>query len=74
MHLFSNVQYHLSSSLSLDDQKALATLLDANGAVNDTLQHATHVITNSLEFDGWHSVADDVAVVTVSISRPFFRV
>lgn len=66
MHLFSNVNYHLSSSLGLDDQNALAKLLDSNGAVQVTLQEATHIITDSLEFEGWQSVGEHVAVVTVS--------
>lgn len=66
MHLFSNVKYHLSSSLSPDEQTILTALLDANGATKDTIQNATHIITDSLEFDGWQSVGDEVEVVTVS--------
>jgi hypothetical protein len=68
MHLFSNVKYHASSTLSLDDLNIIESILDANGAAMVALAAATHIISTSLEFDGWQNAEKDVVIVTVSLS------
>lgn len=65
---FTDVAYTLSSSLGVDDQNRLSTILDANGASRRPLEDATHIITNTLEFEGWESVPKSAEVVTVSLS------
>jgi hypothetical protein len=69
MHLFADVKYYLSPSLDANDREALETLLNANGAVKETLQRATRIITNSFQFEGWQSVGSDAAIVTVSFAH-----
>ena len=66
MGIFSGVAYTLSSSLPASDQEFLSGLLDANGAVQNSLEDATHVISDTLEFEGWQSAPENVEVVTVS--------
>lgn len=70
MGLFSDVAYTLSSSLRVDDQKHLSANLDANGATPSSLEDATHIITDTLEFEGWQSAPKKAEVVTVSCHEP----
>ena len=65
MGLFSKVAYTLSSSLRAHDQKSLSAHLDANGATRSSLKDATHIITDTLEFEGWESAPNEAQVVTV---------
>lgn len=65
MPIFDEVLYHLASSFSPQRKAELSNVLEANGASPEPLSTATHVITNSNRFEGWQSVGDDVAVVTV---------
>jgi len=75
MGLFSDIKYTLSSSLRADDQKLLSANLDANGATRTSLEDATHIITDTLEFEGWQSAPKNLEVVTVSgHERPLDRV
>lgn len=73
MGLFSDVAYILSSSLSVVDQKQLSANLDANGATRSPLEDATHIITNSLEFEGWQNAPKNAEVVTVSGLEPLLN-
>ena len=65
MGLFSGVAYTLSSSLRVDDQKHLSANLDANGATRSSLEDTTHIVTDTLEFEGWQSASKSAEVVTV---------
>ena len=66
MGIFSDVVYTLSSSLRTNDQKWLSDILDANGAARGSLEDVTHIISNTLEFEGWRSAPENAEVVTVS--------
>lgn len=70
MGIFSDVAYTLSSSLRADDQKYLSEILDANGATRSSLKDATHIISDTLEFEGWRNAPEDGEVVTVSGHKP----
>ena len=70
MVIFSGVTYILSSSLRTSDQEFLSGLLDANGATRGSLEDATHVISDTLEFEGWQSAPEKAEVVTVSSHGP----
>ena len=69
MLLFLDVKYCLSSSLDTETQSRLSLALADNGATRVPLEEATHVITNSIQFEGWQTVADGVFVVTVRVYR-----
>ena len=69
MGIFSDVAYTLSSSLRTNDQKHLSEILDANGATQSALKDATHIISDTLEFEGWQSAPENAEVVTVSGHR-----
>lgn len=61
------MKYHVSPSLSNQRHKYLVEVLNANGAVAaPTIKEATHVITDSLAFDGWQDVPASVPVISVS--------
>ncbi|KAJ7594325.1 hypothetical protein C8J56DRAFT_854426 [Mycena floridula] len=63
--LFEKVQYHLPSSLCTAIRSQLSTALNGNGAVESkTITDATHIISNSLRFEGWQNVDPSIAVVT----------
>ncbi|TFK48096.1 hypothetical protein OE88DRAFT_1685439 [Heliocybe sulcata] len=64
MHVFEDVYYFLAPSLSAQRRQELATVLDANGATPVDLDQATHVITNSNNFEGRQLVGEDAAVVS----------
>ena len=66
MGIFSGVTYALSSSLRASDQKFLSDHLDANGATRNPLEDATHIVSDTLEFEGWQSAPENAEVVTVS--------
>ncbi|KAK0225943.1 hypothetical protein IW262DRAFT_726268 [Armillaria fumosa] len=65
MSLFQDVRYFLPSSFPEDRAAELRLGLDKNGAVAvDSMNGATHIITNTNRFENWQEVGDDVAVVT----------
>ncbi|KAA1476350.1 hypothetical protein DENSPDRAFT_807059 [Dentipellis sp. KUC8613] len=64
MPLFEGVKYFFPPTLSSERQAQLTVLLTANGASPVPLDEATHVITNSHEFEGKEDVKPGVAVVT----------
>ena len=70
MGLFSDVAYNLSSSFSIDDQKLLSASLDEMGATQSPLEEATHIIADTLEFEGWWRAPKKAEVVTVSRCKP----
>lgn len=73
MGIFSGVVYILSSSLRASDQEFLSGLLDANDATRSSLEDATHVISDTLEFEGWQSAPEKAEVVTVSGHGPYLN-
>ena len=64
--IFREVKYFLSTSLPRVRQEELSEILDANGAQHVALRDATHVVTDSHVFEGYQTVSEDVAVITVS--------
>ncbi|KAF9263292.1 hypothetical protein L218DRAFT_340370 [Marasmius fiardii PR-910] len=63
--LFSKVRYYLSQSFSKKQYQELASHLDENGAERvDSLQDCTHVITDSLTFEGHQDTNENVTVVS----------
>lgn len=70
MGIFSDVAYIVSSSLRVNDQEWLSGMLDANGATRSSLEDATHIISDTLEFEGWQSAPENAEIVTVSGHGP----
>ena len=66
--VFGNVKFYLAPSIPPEKQRALSSCLKANGAVEVSLDKASHVITNSNAFDGWQTVGPNVDVVSVRVS------
>lgn len=66
MAIFDGVRYYLSPSISPDQTTLLYNLLEDHGAVQEELSDASHIVTDSDRFEGWQSIEEDVAVVTVS--------
>lgn len=71
MAVFDDVRYWLSESLPPERQDIQRNYLDSNGAqAVDSIEDATHIITNSEQFEGWKRVEDgdiNAAVVTVCV-------
>jgi hypothetical protein len=73
MGIFDGVHYHLAESLPSGRRLLIARYLDLNGGQQSEsggLEGATHVITNTSQFEGWRKVEDgtvDVAVITVRL-------
>lgn len=70
MAVFANIRYWLSDSIPQERKDALAGYFTNNGAeAADGIGDATHVVTNTPQFEGWKRVEDkeiDVHVVTVN--------
>lgn len=64
--LFEGVTFHIPSSVPDARREDLILILTTNGAVEASIQEANHIITNSAEFEGWQSIGEGVAVVSVS--------
>ncbi|KAF5370744.1 hypothetical protein D9758_001946 [Tetrapyrgos nigripes] len=65
MFPFRGVKYHLAECLPPESTSSLTHILNTNGATcAESLQDATHVITNSNCFEGYKEVSDSTAVVT----------
>jgi hypothetical protein len=67
--LFTNVRYYLPSSLSQELRNQTRVALDSHGATEVTSinEDPTHIITNSIHFEGWQSVSSETFVVSVSL-------
>lgn len=63
--IFDGVRYYLAPSIAPYVVRTLMNLLDNNGAVQEELSDATHIITNSERFEGWQTIRKDAYVVTV---------
>lgn len=65
--IFLGVRYHIAECVPLPRRSDTKALLDANGAVVAAgVSEATHIVTTSMEFDGWPNVSEDVKIVTPS--------
>ncbi|KAK0212813.1 hypothetical protein DFS33DRAFT_1284670 [Desarmillaria ectypa] len=65
MSLFQDIKYFLPSSFPEDRAAELRLGLNQNGAVAvDSINEATHIITNTNRFECWQDVDDAIAVVT----------
>ena len=71
--LFSDVKYHISSSLPTERSNELKSVLDANGAELVSVEEASHVISDTPSYEGHEAASPTVRVVMVSrlSSRPF---
>ncbi|KAF8877711.1 hypothetical protein BD779DRAFT_1677212 [Infundibulicybe gibba] len=64
MQLFESVIYHLASSIPPARQDELALVLNNNGATSAaSVADATHIITNSLRFEGWADATAENVVI-----------
>lgn len=72
MAVFDNIRYWLSDSIPQERKDALTSYLTNNGAEGaDGVGDATHIVTNTPQFEGWKRVEEneiDVHVTTVSKS------
>lgn len=71
--LFTDVKYAISSSFPDNRQIELEKVLDANGANKADLRQATHVVTDSLQFEGFEKVPPDTAIVSVRKLNSFWQ-
>ena len=63
--IFTGVKYFISPSLSVGRRDELSNFLDANGGSSVPVQDASHVITDTLQFDGEADAPEDVKITTV---------
>ena len=70
--LFSDVRYFLSTTFPSQRQQELQAILDANDAKQVSLTEATHVITDTPQFEGCELVQNTEAVAILSVSFPSF--
>lgn len=69
MAMFSGIVYYLSPSLPPQTRSELQRALNANGGQEvDKPGSATHILTDTLQFEGWEDVPDNIVRVTVSNS------
>ena len=64
MAIFKDVLYALSSAIETRLQRELSNILNANGAVEVTLDKATHVLTPSTDFMGKDQISETCVLVT----------
>ena len=71
MPIFDQVQYWLAESLPHDRRVLNSNYLNLNGGqAADSIDHATHIITNTSQFEGWRKVEDgDIDAVVVTVRR-----
>lgn len=67
MPMFSGIAYHLSPSIPPQTRSELQRALNGNGGQEvDRPGNATHIITDTMQFEGWENVPDSIMRVTVS--------
>ncbi|TFY83276.1 hypothetical protein EWM64_g739 [Hericium alpestre] len=65
MPLFENVRYFFAPSCPAELRLPQSAILNANGATATDLASATHIITNTIDFEGKQNVKEeDIAIVT----------
>ncbi|GJJ08998.1 hypothetical protein Clacol_003219 [Clathrus columnatus] len=60
MPLFDNVFYHISQSLPEETRTEIGRILDHNGAIAVELKGVTHIISNTIEFEGCDTLPQNV--------------
>ena len=65
--LFSNIKFHLTPSFPPQRVDALTKFLTSNGAEKVAIEEASHIVADSLKFEGRASAKEGVVVVSVSI-------
>ena len=70
MPLFENVSYHLSYSLAESTRLEISRILNSNAAIEVPIDLATHILSDTIEFEGCDTLQKGVVCVTVSVSRP----
>lgn len=64
-HIFTSIRYHLPSSWPEPRRNDLIKLIEANGGSPATdILDATHIVTNTHQFERWKEVPEEKAVVT----------
>lgn len=64
MPLFDSITYHLSETLTPSTHARVASLLSLNGATPSSVDEATHIVSNSAQFEGWEKAKGVVATVS----------
>jgi len=64
--LFGKVKYFLSTSIPEDTRLRLRNILDSLGAKSVAIEDATHVISNTLDFEGSTKMKKGTLCITVS--------
>ena len=68
--LFFDVKYYLTPTLSPNVIANVALTLSKNGGVAaSSLADVTHIITNTIRFEGWRDAKKGAAVVTVRFTN-----
>lgn len=68
---FDGVRFFCAPSLLPDEREALHRLLTSNGAEAASLQEATHIITNTPDFDGRQDANEKALCATVRFAMIF---
>ncbi|KAJ7770143.1 hypothetical protein DFH07DRAFT_266653 [Mycena maculata] len=64
MKIFLSVNCYLPETLPQERRSEIAYVVEANfGKIVESIQSASHIVTNSNRFEGWQDVAEDVEVV-----------
>lgn len=63
--IFSSIKYFISPTYSVERQDELSKFLDANGASRANIEEASHIITNTLQFEGEPMAQEEARTVTV---------
>ena len=65
MPLFENISYHLSQSLAEQTRLEISRILDSNGAIEVPIGLATHILSDTIEFEGCDNLRRGIPCVTV---------
>ena len=69
MPLFENVSYHLSQSLAEHIRLEISRILDSNAGTRVPIDLATHILSDTIEYEGCDTHREGVVCVTVRSSR-----
>ncbi|KAF8587520.1 hypothetical protein K439DRAFT_819153 [Ramaria rubella] len=64
MPLFEKVFYYISQSLGETTRRELSRILDSNGATEDHIHRATHILSDTIELEDCENLPEGVACVT----------
>lgn len=63
--LFADVKFHLTACFPPPRADALLKYLKANGAEKVPIEEASHIIADSIRFEGRANAKEDAAIVSV---------